>query len=149
MQRGIPVAPEWPGRILKRILANRVRACAGDPPDRVLNQILRQLRVVLIQIREFARKPPIEHAASQCRACIRIRQRPRLKIQSGVVRARALKPTIAGRIISETIFIELPEMLFDGVIIGRVIPVVARHLLAAITIGRVGTIDVVADWREP
>src|ERR1700741_2694053 len=61
LNRFRPIAPERVWHVLPRVHSNTVEAGGADPPERFLNQITRDFRVALIEIREEVEEPAFHH----------------------------------------------------------------------------------------
>ena len=104
-----PFVPESIGHVLPRIHANPVHARRADPPERVLNQITRDFRIVLIEIGQEVQEPTFHGCLFQTLNRTRIVQHPGLKDIGQVVLLRAVEPGRRRRIID-------PGMIRAGVI---------------------------------
>src|ERR1700694_5329850 len=92
MQSGMKVAPELAAHIGKRINSNRIDARSLHPPKSVLDQILRNERILLIHVRHCVDKPSMNEIGGCCRGRVRIDEV--VKVTAGVkmLRNRAMKP---------------------------------------------------------
>ncbi len=63
LERRHPFRPERTWRVGHRVLADRVDARDLDPPETVLDQVVRDVRIILIQVGQHAREPAIERLA--------------------------------------------------------------------------------------
>ena len=90
--RGHPVAPEGARHIRPSILTYTVHATHPNPPQRVLNDVARNLGVVLIEIGQNVDEPAVECRTLKLGRCIRVSDRPRLPAVVGVLLDGAMKP---------------------------------------------------------
>ena len=56
MQRGVEIMPEGAAQVGKRIQANAVEVGGFDPPHRILDQVARDKRILLVQVRHSVGK---------------------------------------------------------------------------------------------
>src|SRR5258707_12792567 len=104
-----PPMPESVRDILPGVHADAVRASDANPPESILNQIARNLWIVLIEVGKEVEKPTFHRFFFQQRNGPRIVQRPRLKNVGQMLLLRAVEPGGRGRIID-------PGMIWPDVI---------------------------------
>jgi hypothetical protein len=96
--RSDPIYPERIGHVLPGVHANSVDTSGGDPPQRVLNQVPGNLRVVLVEIGQEVEKPPLHRLAFKAPNWSRVMKHPRLKDVLQVAIFGSIEPRGRGRI---------------------------------------------------
>src|SRR5437588_10264053 len=97
---GDPARPKRAGDVLEGILTNRVNSGDADPPQSILSDITRDLRIVLIQVRQDVDEPTLERLALDLISRVGIPHGPRLPNIRQVMILRAIEPGRRGRVVN-------------------------------------------------
>ena len=171
-----PLTPECSRNIGHGVLANAVDARAPNPPQRILDQIARHLRVGLVEIGKDVGEPAVQRATAQLRRGVRIENRPGLPGVRQVILFRAVEPvrhrrvghprmirpgvvgylilnhleSQAMRVLNQgAILRQHSQMLVDAVEIDGSVAVVIGNGLVVVFLALVQVVRVVVDRREP
>src|ERR1019366_4583796 len=156
--------------------ANAVDAGSSNPPQGVLNQVARHLRIVLVQIRKDVDEASIQRALLHLRGGMRIDQRPGAPGFCQVLRRGAVEPGGSGRVLHPRVvrtgvighlilyhlqalgvrlvhqlteFLQVAEVLIDAIEIHRTVAVIIRDGLIVVAFAFVQVVDVVVYRSEP
>ena len=109
LDRRHPVAPEVARNIGQRVLADAIHSGGRNPPQRVLDDVARHFRIVLVEIGQDVDEPAVERASREGRRGVRVHQGPGLPGVGQMFLRRSVEPGGRGGIVH-------PRMIGTGVV---------------------------------
>ena len=176
MERAAPLRPEPARHVGQRVLADRVQARHAHPPERVLDEVPRDVGIVLAEVGQDVDEPAVQRLALDVRRGVRIGDGPGLPdvlrvslrasvepgrgrgirhprvIGAGVVRHLVLdhlQSEAVRRVHQLPVLGEVAEVLVHGVEVHRAVTVVVGDGGAVVALALVEVVHVVVDGRGP
>ena len=176
MNRAAPFCPKSARNVRQCVHPNRVKTIHFHPPQRILNQIFFNFRVVLIKIGQNVNKPAFDVSFLRLISCSRIHRRPFLPIIVRMILQSPVPPRRSRRIVYPNViwscvirhlilnyfnsqrmrlfnkfaqFRHISQMLVNRIHIRRTVAMITRRRFAVINFLKIEFVVVVINGRCP